>query len=96
MKIMILGAILLAVVIAAPRRNKRDQEEEISPTRQPSGGFLSRFLTNYLRRHLARLVNRNQERRTPLMKLAYDFIAAQMYAQGRNETIIIPRLSLPR
>ena len=88
----ILGIILLAVVIAAPRRNKRDQEEETFPTRQPTGGFLSRFLTNYLRRRLARLVDRNQERRTPLMKLVYDFLAAKIYAQGRNETILIPTL----
>ena len=49
-------------------------------------------MTNYLKRRLARLVNRNQERRTPLMKLAYDFIAARMYAYGRNETIMIPTL----
>ena len=90
MKIIVICVILLAIVIATPIRNKRDQGEEISPTRQPTRGFFSRFMTSYLGRRLARLVNRNQERRTPLMKLAYDFIAARMYAQGRNETIMIP------
>ena len=92
MKIIVIGVVLLTMVIAAPIRVKRDQEGEISSTEQPTGGFFSRFMINYLRRRLARLVNRNQERRTPLMKLAQDFIAARIYAQGRNETIIMPTL----
>ena len=92
MKMIVLCVILLAIVVATPIQSKRDQEGKISPTEQPTGGFLSRFLNNFLRRRMVRLVNRNQERRTPLMKLVYDFIVAKMHAQGRNETIIIPTL----
>ena len=92
MRIIIICVILVVTVIAAPKRNKRDQGEETSSTRQSSGGFLSRFIADYLRRRLVRILNRNQERRTPLMKLVYDLIAAKMHAQGRNETILIPTL----
>ena len=91
-KIALIFVILWALVITTPIRRKRDGREQIAPTKQSTGGFLSRFLIDYLQRRLARLGNRNQERRTPLMKFAYDFIAARMYAQGRNETIIIPTL----
>ena len=91
-KIALIFVILWALVVTTPIRRKRDGREQIAPVKRSTGGFLSRFLINYLQRCLARLGNRNQERRTPLMKFAYDFIAARMYAQGRNETIIIPTL----
>ena len=94
-KATLICAFLLVVVIAIPTRRKRDGEEQNSPTKQPARGFLSRFLSNFMQRRAARIGNRNQERRTPLMQMMHDFIASRMYARGkigRNETIPFPTL----
>ena len=94
-KTILICAFLLVMVIAIPTRRKRDGEEQTSPTERLTGGFLSRFLSNFMQRQSARIGNRNQERRTPLMKMMHDFIASRMYARGkigRNETIPFPTL----
>ena len=94
-KATLICAFLLVVVIAIPTRRKRDGEEQNSPTKRPTRGFLSRFLSNFMQRRAARIGNRNQERRTPLMQMMHDFIASRMYARGkigRNETIPFPTL----
>ena len=61
-KATLICAFLLVVVIAIPTRRKRDAEEQNSPTERPTGGFLSRFLSNFMQRRSARIGNRNQER----------------------------------
>ena len=94
-KTILICALLLVMAIAIPTRRKRDGEEQVSPTKRPTRGILSRFLSNFMQRRLARIVNRNQERRTPMMKLIHDFIASRMYAIGkieRNGTIPLPTL----
>ena len=94
-KTILICTLLLVMAIAIPIRKKRDGEEQVSPTERPTRGILSRFLSNFMQRRLARIVNRNQERRTPMMKLIHDFVASRMYAIGkigRNETIPLPTL----
>ena len=86
---------MLVMAIAIPTRKKRDGEEQVSPTKRPTRGILLRFLSNFMQRRLARIGNRDQERRTPMMKLIHDYIASRMYAIGkieRNGTIPLPTL----